>query len=198
MEFWQVDEYGPSHQGQVGVVLADGTEPPPVYLDPGSGPGFVQTTHWSVYDGALTGPRAHALRAACTCGWRGTQYPVDWTAMGDEPLRVGGARDADHCQSDWDRHVFEVGRTTVPVPPALEGRLADLHRELEELAHTEPIAVLKIVNRLESIASHTAYSAALRADETLGIEEVAKGLGLTEKDALLRLDRHRRPASDLP
>ncbi|MFM9372777.1 hypothetical protein [Streptomyces sp. Da 82-17] len=69
---WTTEEFGTSHEGWVGAVLADGTEPEVVYLDPGSGSEFRETREWWAYHGAGSRPSAARARAACSCGWRGT------------------------------------------------------------------------------------------------------------------------------
>ncbi len=45
---WRTEEFGTSHQGCPGAVLADGTEPHPVIVDLGSGPTMHETSHWSI------------------------------------------------------------------------------------------------------------------------------------------------------
>lgn len=77
---WENEGFGASHRGRPGAVLADGTEPKPAIFDLGSGTHFHETSDWWVYDGDTPrAPHATALRAACSCGWRGTAlHPVDW------------------------------------------------------------------------------------------------------------------------
>ncbi|MFJ1569664.1 hypothetical protein ACIOG8_36535 [Streptomyces erythrochromogenes] len=79
---------GAAHEGSVGVALADGTEPGPVYFDVGSGPNMPSSREWHAYDARHGRPRAALLRGSCSCGWRGAaEYPLDWTALpGDRPL----------------------------------------------------------------------------------------------------------------
>ncbi|MGW2996777.1 hypothetical protein ACWDA9_35420, partial [Streptomyces sp. NPDC001193] len=79
---------GAAHEGSVGVLLSDGTEPGPVYFDVGSGPDMPSSTEWHAYDGRRGRPRAALLRGSCSCGWRGAaEYPLDWTTLaGDQPL----------------------------------------------------------------------------------------------------------------
>ncbi|MFE2148163.1 hypothetical protein ACFXA3_41735, partial [Streptomyces sp. NPDC059456] len=80
-ETWTSDEYGTSHEGRGGVLLADGTAPEPVYFDSSSSGSGWQVRHWSVYDGegpCTPCPKAAALRAECSCGWTGEPRPVDW------------------------------------------------------------------------------------------------------------------------
>src|SRR5690349_1624796 len=62
---WQDEEFGPSHDGTVGVLLADGSEPKPVYLDSGSGGGSGRyVSEWWVYDGHEYGSGYVSPRAA--------------------------------------------------------------------------------------------------------------------------------------
>ncbi|MEV0992806.1 hypothetical protein [Streptomyces sp. NPDC049949] len=76
---------GAAHQGSVGVLLADGSEPGPVYFDVGSGPSMPSSTEWHAYDGL---PRAALLRGSCSCGWRGAaESPLDWM-----PAKPPGSR----------------------------------------------------------------------------------------------------------
>ncbi|MFF3020030.1 hypothetical protein [Streptomyces sp. NPDC057939] len=63
-ETWTTDEFGTSHEGTVGVLLADGSVPGPVFFDSGPGPGGQSVSHWPVYDGHSPRiPRAAVLRA---------------------------------------------------------------------------------------------------------------------------------------
>ncbi|MBP2405767.1 hypothetical protein [Streptomyces syringium] len=50
-ETWTTEEFGSSHEGAVGVLLADGTVPPPVLFAMNSSGGGRSVSHWSVYDG---------------------------------------------------------------------------------------------------------------------------------------------------
>jgi hypothetical protein len=79
-ESWTTEEYGRSHEGRVGVLLADGTVPEPVYFDGISVSGST-VRHWSVYDGSDHPRRsqAHALRAECACG----SGPAPHRGLGD-------------------------------------------------------------------------------------------------------------------
>lgn len=79
---WETEEFGGEHDGRPGVLLADGTEPGPVYFDTGSGPTVHRSTDWYVYDGMLGAPVATELRGACSCARRGTpRCPLDWEAV---------------------------------------------------------------------------------------------------------------------
>ncbi|MFD3779717.1 hypothetical protein [Streptomyces sp. NPDC058612] len=53
---------GAAHEGSVGVLLADGSEPGPVYFDVGSGPNVPSSTEWHAYDGRFGRPCAAVLR----------------------------------------------------------------------------------------------------------------------------------------
>ncbi|MFD4588931.1 hypothetical protein [Streptomyces sp. NPDC058434] len=83
---WKAEEYGDSHEGIVGAVLADGSEPKPVYLDVGSGSSGHRTSEWWAYDGRMRRPKAAAYRAACSCGWRGPSHLIDWDQAKDDRL----------------------------------------------------------------------------------------------------------------
>jgi hypothetical protein len=113
---WRSEEFGSSHEGSVGVLLADGGEPGPVWLDSGSGSGGFMVSEWWVYDGRLGAQRAACLRGACSCGWRGARsYPVDWVR------KVGWPQDIDISgpHDDWRQHVEETARH-----PAVQCRTA--------------------------------------------------------------------------
>lgn len=104
-ETWTTQEFGSSHEGAVGVLLADGAVPGPVFFDTGSGAGGAPVSQWSVYDGHFAHvPRAAALRAVCSCGWSGTRQQLDWGEIGDRELPEAGAGAADACFRDWDTH----------------------------------------------------------------------------------------------
>ncbi|MFF7300583.1 hypothetical protein [Streptomyces sp. NPDC008265] len=69
-------DLGAAHEGAVGVLLQDGSEPGPVYFDVGSGSYVPSSTEWHVHDGWCGRPKAALLRGAC--GWRGeAEYPLD-------------------------------------------------------------------------------------------------------------------------
>ncbi|MFF7098531.1 hypothetical protein ACFY9A_40165, partial [Streptomyces rubradiris] len=70
-ESWTTEEFGASHEGSVGVLLADGSVPDPVFIAMSSAGGGREVSQWSVYDGGdgfVRAPRAAALRAVCSCG----------------------------------------------------------------------------------------------------------------------------------
>ncbi|MGW0664862.1 hypothetical protein [Streptodolium elevatio] len=146
--------------GRGGVVLADGIEPGPVYVDAGSGSNVQTRTDWWLYDGAAwsRAPRADAVRAACACGWRGTRtYPLVWIACGNpqehgeradaEPERP--TADVDACLDDWKAHIADVDAATVPVPDEVASLLADLRARLTTLADESPLAALRVLGQVE-------------------------------------------------
>ncbi|GAA3011533.1 hypothetical protein JCM13580A_62500 [Streptomyces drozdowiczii] len=190
---WKTEEFGASHQGRPGAVLADGAEPKPVTFDLGSGTNVHETSNWWVYDGNTLGaPRATALRGACSCGWRGSAlHPIDWeqiAAEGPEWWDTQGPHD------DWKQHSADVEHQAVPVPEDIAGLLARRRERLDVLADDAPLAALRIVAALEHVTAETATVAAyaVRADEQ-SWDTNATGLGLTEDDARTRLHRYARP-----
>ncbi|WP_329467987.1 hypothetical protein [Streptomyces sp. NBC_01431] len=192
---WQTAEFGASHEGAVAVVLADGSEPGPVYLDAGSGGGIPATTQWTVYTGRFGAPRAAALRGSCSCGWRGTPcYPIDWAAVGDTPLREADIDTAGPA-ADWDQHMKDVDARTLPLPADLADLLDMLAERLDNLAFDAPLAALKAVAAVERVTHRISHAAAHNvlteqsADEA-SWEEIGRALGLTEKDARSRLTRY--------
>ncbi|MFJ6722555.1 hypothetical protein [Streptomyces sp. NPDC091259] len=183
-ETWTSEEFVPSHEGRVGVLLADGTVPKPVYFDSNSGSGGWDVRHWSVYDGRdhPRRPRAAVLRAECSCGWTGEDRTVDWTAVVDLPFRDSGLQDADRCQEDWDRHIGDVRETTIPLPAELETLLERVTAAIDQLGQDAPLAALKAARTLEIIAQRTAHCPAqhARAQEPA---LVAAALGLNTDEA---------------
>ncbi|MGW2681514.1 hypothetical protein [Streptomyces sp. NPDC001436] len=186
-ETWTSDEYGPSHEGRVAVLLTDGTTPEPVYFDGMSSTG-VTVRHWSVYDGSdyPRRPRAHALRAQCSCGWTGERHTVDWETAGDRRFSEHGYPTAGQCLDDWDQHIITVGKSTIPLPPELCGLLESVTAEIERLAKDSPVAAIKAARELEIIASRTAHwpahEARAQAPETVA---AALGLNVNQTRALL-------------
>lgn len=62
-ETWTTEEFGTSHEGAVGVLLADGSVPPPVFFDMSSGGSGQAVSQWSTYDGRYPRvPRPHCAR----------------------------------------------------------------------------------------------------------------------------------------
>jgi hypothetical protein len=189
-ESWTSDEFGESHEGRVGVLLADGTVPEPVYFDSNSGGFGWEVRHWSVYDGGTcpNRPKAAALRAECSCGWTGDARTVDWEALGDLPFRESGSADAEGCLDDWDQHISQVGHTTVALPTELEALLADITAAIESLAQESPTAAIKAARSLEVIAQRTAHWPAHEA-RAQDPATVAAALGLSVDDTRSLLAR---------
>ncbi|NBE50487.1 hypothetical protein [Streptomyces boluensis] len=185
---WTTEEFGKSHDGWVGALLPDGTEPKQVYLDPGSGANFHETREWWAYRGILNRPMAARVRGACSCGWRGeTQYPIDWDQIGSfvqdfpspEPL------------TDWEQHLDEVEARTIPLPDELTTLLEQVEERLELLVQDSPLAVLKAVAALERATKRFGRQAAAYTEaDGLSDETVATALGLSAADAQSRLLRY--------
>ncbi|MEV5785021.1 hypothetical protein AB0L42_29010 [Streptomyces sp. NPDC052287] len=192
-ETWTTDEFGSSHTGAVGVLLADGTVPPPVYFGMSSGGGGRSVSQWEVYDGRTgQAPRAAALRAVCSCGWMGPDQRLDWEQIGDQDLQDGGAGVADACMRDWDEHTAEVDRSAVPLPESFSALLAQMEVEIAMLAKSSPLAAVRAARRLEVLAMQTAYWPAREARKDADPEQAAAALGLNERGARALLARFGR------
>ncbi|MDK9496138.1 hypothetical protein QEZ40_000480 [Streptomyces katrae] len=187
---WTSDEFGTSHEGRVGVLLADGTVPKPVYFDSASGTAGRDISHWSVYDGSThpTRPTADALRPECSCGWSGTAHPVEWDPAAERPFHESARAAAEQCEEDWDRHINAVRDTTVALPTELEVLLRSVGDAIERLSWDSPAAAIKAARSLELIAQRTAYGAAHDARDQEPAE-VAAALGLTPDHAQALLAR---------
>ncbi|CAM4086809.1 hypothetical protein ACH4LN_02840 [Streptomyces albus] len=181
---WRNEEFGASHEGWPGAVLADGSEPGPACLDAGSGAHMAQTREWWAYSGRLATPRAAGVRAACACGWRGERdYPVDWEELGNW-------RDFDDSAAwqDWSEHINDVEARSVPLPVQLEETLESLAARLMALADEAPLAALRAVGELERITAAGGQAAAhnVHADE-IPWDTAAQALGLSEQAARSRI-----------
>lgn len=188
-QLWQSEEFGAAHEGRAAAVLADGSEPAPVYFDVGSGSTVHRTGDWWVYDGTLRAPLATALRAACSCAWRGaTRYPLDWDDVDPDGPHL---YDTSGPRSDWAQHVADTEARSVPLPEALVALLRQLGEQLDVLAAEDPLAALRAVAALERTTGEVAQQAAftVEADAT-SWAVVATALGLTEQDARSRIDRY--------
>ncbi|MEE1808111.1 hypothetical protein [Streptomyces sp. BE133] len=163
---WETEEFGSQHEGRPGVLLADGTEPGPVYFDAGSGPTMHQSTEWWVYDGTLGAPLATELRGACSCGWRGsTRYPFDWEAVDRRRSYLADTSGPEH---DWDTHITEVQARTVPVPADLTTLLDQVEERLTALVADEPLAALRAVAALERLTERHRVQHRHRRRATVG------------------------------
>ncbi len=111
---------GAAHEGSVGVLLEDDTEPGPVYYDVGSGGHVPSTTIWHAYDGRFGRPRAAALRGACACGWRGmAEYPVNWGELGNQRALYASDVDLSGPIADYGAHLSVIRDAAVPLPADL-------------------------------------------------------------------------------
>ncbi|KOU38018.1 hypothetical protein ADK55_35280 [Streptomyces sp. WM4235] len=183
-ETWTTEEFGTSHEGAVGVLLTDGSVPPPVYFDSASGTSGQSVSQWSVYDGRHPhGPRAGTLRAVCSCGWTGPEHPLDWEAIGETELEEAGDEQADACLRDWDGHTARVEATTVPLPATVTDLLRRLEEEIDKLTQDSPIAAVRATRRMEITAERVGYWAARSTRHDLNAVQAAAALGLDENTA---------------
>ncbi|MEU4729583.1 hypothetical protein [Streptomyces sp. NPDC023588] len=186
---------GAAHEGSVGVLLADGSEPGPVYFDVGSGSYVPSSFEWHVYDGRFGRPRAAVLRGSCSCGWRGmAEYPLDWiTLPKDKPLYEADV-DLSGPVADFDAHLSVIRDAAVQLPEDLTALLTALVRRLNGLAAEEPLVALKALADLRYVIAQVGQDA---ADElTAGdvpIEQVATALGTSEAAARNYLSSYLRP-----
>ncbi|MEU9337524.1 hypothetical protein AB0D49_30915 [Streptomyces sp. NPDC048290] len=187
---WTTSEFGTSHEGVVGVLLADGTVPEPVYFDIGSGPTIESSSHWSVYDGHRAGvPTAAALRGVCSCGWTGTEYPIDEDGVGSRERPTAAVGLAGRCEADWDTHVADLEASAIPVPETVTALLSRLTEEIERLARSSPLAAVRAVRHMEIAAEDLGYWAARGVRQDTPVAQVATALKLDEHEARKLLAR---------
>ncbi|MFD6113774.1 hypothetical protein ACFWG0_27200 [Streptomyces yangpuensis] len=186
---------GAAHEGTVGVLLADGNEPGPVYFDVGSGPYMPSSREWHAYDGRRGRPRAAVLRGTCSCGWRGAaEYPLDWTTLpGDQPLWEADV-DLSGPIADYEAHLSVIRDGSVPLPTELTELLAELVRRLDVLAVEEPLVALKALADLRYVIARTGKNAAYElADRNLPLLVVATALGTGEAATRTYLNDYLHP-----
>ncbi|MGW2017046.1 hypothetical protein [Streptomyces sp. NPDC001927] len=187
---WQREGFE-SHEGEVGALLADGSEPGPVYFDTGSRADFHESTSWYHYDGEMRRPTAVSLRARCACGWRGEEiYVLDW-----EKVREDGRdlHDTSGPLANWSAHMDQVAALRVPLPEAVTEALAQLRKLLDELVDDQPLTALRAAREMEQVVTSFApYVARIVAQEDTQLPEVAEALGVTEKAAHSCLSRFER------
>jgi len=175
---WQHEEFGSSHEGSVGVLLADGTEPKPVWLNTSNSGGSGQrVSEWWVYSGKeYAGPRAAWLRGACSCGWRGERYAVDWSGI----ERWQDDADTYGPHRDWEGHLDEVESQALPLPEDVQNLLAQLQQRLSTLEADAPLAALRAVAAVERIARTIGWQVAFDIDpDETPWDEMGKALGLS-------------------
>ncbi|MFD4573385.1 hypothetical protein ACFWNK_13060 [Streptomyces sp. NPDC058417] len=193
---WTSEEYGESHEGVAGAVLADGSEPKPVFLDFGSGAAsVVETSEWWAYDGRLRRPRAAGYRAACACGWRGETRPIDRERLSDDEVDELDTSDA---YADWREHLRAVERRTVPLPAELTHLMGELEKQLLVLTERAPVAALKAVTTLERLLPGIGREAAQAVrDDELSWESVGTALGVSAERARSLLSGYLLPRRGL-
>ncbi|MFF5970092.1 hypothetical protein ACFY7C_01055 [Streptomyces sp. NPDC012769] len=185
---WRRDGFE-SHVGGVGVLLADGSEPGPVYFDLGSGSHFHESRDWWVYDGTFSRATATTMRGSCACGWRGERtFPIDWQRVDPDDLAT---YDVSGPELEWEAHMDEVATRAVPLPEDVAGLLRRLRERLDELVDDAPLPVLKAAGELESVVTFFGPLATriLTRHEEFSLTRAAELLGMTENAAESRL-RH--------
>ncbi|OKK16368.1 hypothetical protein AMK16_27070 [Streptomyces sp. CB00455] len=190
---WTTEEFGTSHEGRVGVLLADGSVPAPVYFDTGSGSAGRSVTRWSIYDGSSPRiPQAAALRAVCSCGWTGPEHRLDRVSIAGEGLEEAGDEQADACERDWDGHTARVEACAIPLPESVTVLLERLEEEIDRLTRTSPAAAVRAARRLEVTAERVGYWAARGTRAGLTTAQAAAALGVDEQAAILLMARFGR------
>ncbi|MFB7178459.1 hypothetical protein ACFCYI_12210 [Streptomyces sp. NPDC056257] len=186
---------GAAHEGLVGVLLADGSEPGPVYFDVGSGSDMPSSREWHCYDGRYGRPRAAALRGSCSCGWRGmAEYPLDWTALPDDKPLYEADVDLSGPIADYDAHLSVIRDAAVQLPADLTALLTELVRRLDGLAAEEPLVALKALADLRHVIAQVGEDAAYElAAEEVPIAQVATALGTSETAARSYLGSYLHP-----
>ncbi|MFD8146763.1 hypothetical protein [Streptomyces sp. NPDC059708] len=177
------------------MLLADGSEPGPVYFDVGSGAHVPSTAEWYVYDGRYGRPRAAVLRGSCSCGWRGmAEYPLDWTTLpGDKRLYEADV-DLSGPIADYDAHLSVIRDAAAQLPEDLTEVLTALVRRLDALAAEEPLIALKALADLRYIVAQAGQDAVhVLASQNAPIEEVATALGTSESAARTYLNSYLHP-----
>jgi hypothetical protein len=182
---WHTTEFGSSHEGKPAAVLADGSEPKPVYFDVGSSGSVPAVSEWWVYDGTLGAPQAAHLRGSCACGWRGESlYPIDWDQVVDARLDIEVSGPQRRLEAARRGGPSAVGAAAdgagEPADPG--GGAADRLTVEAPLAALRGVAVLERITR--RIGREAAYGA--KADE-MSWEAIGQALGLDEKTARSRL-----------
>ncbi|MFF4429720.1 hypothetical protein ACFYZ4_11190 [Streptomyces sp. NPDC001513] len=186
---------GAAHEGSVGVLLADGSEPGPVYFDVGSGADMPSSREWHCYDGRYGRPQAAVLRGSCSCGWRGmAEYPLDWTTLPDDKPLYEVDVDLSGPIADYDAHLSVIREAAVQLPADLTELLTELVRRLGGLATKEPLVALKALADLRHVIAQVGEDAAyeLAAGE-VPIAQVATALGTSEAAARSYLGSYLHP-----
>jgi hypothetical protein len=182
---WQVDEFGKAHDGTVGVLMEDGTEPKRAYIASVTSGSGRETTEWWAYNGKFGAGRAAYFRGACSCGWRGeNRYPIDWESLGDWPEYV----DEPGPREDWDQHIEEVEAAAIPLPEHIEDLLERLDESLQSLEADSPLAALRAVAAVERIARRIGWQVAFDVDpDDVSWDQMGKALGLSGDQLKRRL-----------
>ncbi|WP_318212878.1 hypothetical protein [Streptomyces sp. SJL17-1] len=134
------------------MLLADGSEPGPVYFDLSSGSFFHESIGWWHYDGTMRRPTSTSMRGRCACGWRGEKtYPIDWEKVheDDDP----DVYDTSGPYGDWALlHMDDVADRALKLPEDLAGLLAQVRERLDRLLdEDEYVTVIKVADELEEL-----------------------------------------------
>ncbi|MFJ8664037.1 hypothetical protein [Streptomyces sp. NPDC093795] len=171
------------------MLLADGSEPGPVFFDLGSGGSVHESINWWNYDGTFRWPTATSMRGRCAWGRRGEKtYPIDWEQVrgDDEP----DAYDTSGPYGNWKAHIDEVAARAVKLPQDLTDLLAQVRERVDRLLlEDEYVRVLKAADELEDIVTQAAPTAVrcLARRPEAPAPGVAEALGMTEEAARSRL-----------
>ncbi|RPK79456.1 hypothetical protein EES47_29540 [Streptomyces sp. ADI98-12] len=187
---WQAEQFGEAHQGYAGAVLADGSDPKPVFFDTGSAANMQSSLEWWAYDGKAARPLAVGMRAHCACGWRAAQaHTISWDQVAADGVEL---TDTSGPAADWEQHIDAVEAEAAVVPPELVGMIDQLGAGLEDLADLKPLTALRVVAKLERLTARIGGVAA-RNVEADGLEDatVARSLGIPAPAARSRVARYR-------
>ncbi|AVH93718.1 hypothetical protein C5L38_35005 (plasmid) [Streptomyces sp. WAC00288] len=182
-----------SHEGMVGVLLADGSEPGPVFFDLGSGATFHESSDWWHYNGTFRRPTAVTMRGRCACGWRGAKrYPIDWETVREN--NDPDAYDTSGPYTEWETHLDDVAERAVTLPEDLATLLGQVRERLDRMWLEDDTArgytaMLKACGELEAIVAETGPEAAraLAREHDEAMPAIAEALGTTEQAARARL-----------
>lgn len=183
---WSTVDFGDSHEGYIGVLLADGTEPPPQYVDVGSSSYVPSTREWWAYDGTLGRRLADRYRAACACGWRGTDHPLNWTeAKGDRAdYQPPGAYE------EWQTHIGDVAARTATLPEDVTASLGQLRSLLADLADEQPLVAMRALAVLDDIVQDTGHRAAVPLHDGQAWDQLGAALGISPDLARRTVSRY--------
>ncbi|MFE9387076.1 hypothetical protein ACFYMO_28205 [Streptomyces sp. NPDC007025] len=186
---WESDEFGGDHEGHCVAVLGDGSKPAPVqvpFTRPDGTEGTSPNSSWWMYDGEH-GPRAVAVRAGCTCGWRSTDmFPIDFDDWG----KTDGFEDNTGPYAAWEiQHLARLLGATVP--DRVREATDHLREMLTDLARTRPLAAAAAAAAAEKMSGkrlQLAVTAARDIEHTW--PEIGDAMGVTRQSAHQRFAKN--------